>query len=272
MTKNLISEERLEQLIEESIYEVLSEGQYDEGLGRWLGNAYQWARNKWNNFKGDFNAGRNYQRYKNRDYDSYEPYGDEADAIRNFGGREYGAYRYNLAADRRAKAQQYTTDKVGGNGGSTPKITPHPDLGGQVEPNSGVTQATPATPTTPAAPAAPATPATPAAPATPATPAAPTTPAAPATSTAQANSNGKYGTTDATGAGRKALQQAMTASGLVPQGNPNQPSGWKNAKGGKLTPQQQTLIQQWKRYKAFQEQLEKLEKVLNEVRNRKNNK
>lgn len=272
MAKNLISEERLEQLIKESIYEVLSEGQYDEGLGRWLGNAYQWARNKWNNFKGDFNAGRNYQRYKNRDYDSYEPYGDEADAIRNFGGREYGAYRYNLAADRRAKAKQYTTDKVGNNGGSIPKITPHPDLGGQVSPNSGATKTTPAVSSAQTQ-SDTATTVTPS-PSTPTTPATPTqsTPATPTTGTTRMNSNGKYGTTDATGAGRKALQQAMIASGLVPQGNPNQPSGWKNAKGGKLTPQQKTLIQQWKRYKAFQEQLKKLEKVLNEVRNRKNNK
>ena len=47
MSKITISEEKLNQLIYESIQESLE----DEGLGNWLGNAYQWARNKWNNFK-----------------------------------------------------------------------------------------------------------------------------------------------------------------------------------------------------------------------------
>ena len=39
MAKMIISENRLHELIQESIYEVLQEAQYDEGLGHWLGNA-----------------------------------------------------------------------------------------------------------------------------------------------------------------------------------------------------------------------------------------
>ena len=37
MAKMTISESRLQELIQESIYEVLQEAQYDEG-GHWLGN------------------------------------------------------------------------------------------------------------------------------------------------------------------------------------------------------------------------------------------
>lgn len=69
MAKMTISESRLHELIQESIYEVLQEAQYDEGLGHWLGNAFQTMKNKWNNFKGDFNAGRNKARWDNRNYD-----------------------------------------------------------------------------------------------------------------------------------------------------------------------------------------------------------
>ena len=71
MAKMTISENRLQELIQEGICEVLQESQYDEGLGHWLGNAYQTMRNKWNNFKGDFNAGRNKARWENRDYDAF---------------------------------------------------------------------------------------------------------------------------------------------------------------------------------------------------------
>ena len=103
MAKMTISESRLHELIQESIYEVLQEAQYDEGLGHWLGNAFPTMKNKWNNFKGDFNAGRNKARYDNRDYDSYSHYGDEGNEFRNFGGQEYGAHRYNTTVDRNAR-------------------------------------------------------------------------------------------------------------------------------------------------------------------------
>jgi hypothetical protein len=108
-----LTEARLKQIVAESISEVLNEAEEDEGLGRFLGNAYQWARNKAANFKQDFNAARNYQRYKNRDYDPYAPYGDEADKFRNFNGSEYAAYRYNKTAERNRNADQYSREKVG---------------------------------------------------------------------------------------------------------------------------------------------------------------
>ena len=94
MAKQIISESRLTEIINESIYEVLSESQNDEGLGSFLGNAFQWAKNKWNNFKDDFNAGRNNQLYKNKDYDAYSRY-ENGDEIRNFGQQQYDAYRGN---------------------------------------------------------------------------------------------------------------------------------------------------------------------------------
>ena len=150
MSKITISEEKLNQLIYESIQESLE----DEGLGNWLGNAYQWARNKWNNFKGDFNAGRNHQRYLNKDYDPYHYY-DNADEFRNLGGRQYADYRYDLAAERNAAARQYGPSRFR-NGGSqdAPQggMQPNPDVAQPSFDNgSGTAPAAPA-----AAPSAPA--------------------------------------------------------------------------------------------------------------------
>ena len=51
MSKMVISEERLQELVRESIYEVLNENEFDERFGHWLGQIYQGARNKCNNFK-----------------------------------------------------------------------------------------------------------------------------------------------------------------------------------------------------------------------------
>ena len=140
MSKMTISENRLHELIQESIYEVLQEAQYDEGLGHWLGNLWQSAKNKWNNFKGDFEAGKHNAWYNNRDYDSFGYYGDKADDIRNFGGPEYAADRYNRTVDRNAIATQYSRKKYGDEGMPYPNrrgygytgVTPqaHPDLDG----------------------------------------------------------------------------------------------------------------------------------------------
>lgn len=132
MSKRVISESQLHDIIKESIYEAMQ----DEGIGHWLGNAYQTVRNKWNNFKRDINAGRNQARYNNRDYDEYETYGPDGDNFRNFGGNEYGAHRWNVINQRAQNARQwpterdpwYTTqnnnnvapDNQTGNGGSTP--------------------------------------------------------------------------------------------------------------------------------------------------------
>jgi hypothetical protein len=112
MAKVVISEERLNRIIKESIIEAINEAMEDEGLGHTLGNAYQWARNKWNNFKGDFNAGRNYQRYQNMNYDPYSKY-NNGDEFRNLNGQEYAAQRYNNTVTRNANARQWTRDKAG---------------------------------------------------------------------------------------------------------------------------------------------------------------
>ena len=70
MSKMVISEERLQELVRESIYEVLNESEFDEGFGHWLGQTYQGIKNKWNNFKKDFNAGRDKARFDNKDYNN----------------------------------------------------------------------------------------------------------------------------------------------------------------------------------------------------------
>lgn len=113
MSKVRITEEKLTSLIEESIYELLQEGEYDEGLGHWLGNKFQTVRNKWNNFKHDFRAGQNKARYDNKDYDSYADYGNDADRMRNFDGGNYARYRYQTAVDRNRNADQSWTTPNG---------------------------------------------------------------------------------------------------------------------------------------------------------------
>ena len=66
MSKVIISESRLQELVQESIYEVLQEAQYDEGLGTLLGNGVRnikkipsKVKNSWTSFKNDFNAAKN---------------------------------------------------------------------------------------------------------------------------------------------------------------------------------------------------------------------
>ena len=74
MAKMIISENRLQELIQESIYEVLQEAQYDEGIGTLLGNGVRNAKklpskikNSWNSFKNDFNTAKNNEPQDNQD-------------------------------------------------------------------------------------------------------------------------------------------------------------------------------------------------------------
>ena len=269
MAKMTISESRLHELIQESIYEVLQEAQYDEGLGHWLGNAFQTMKNKWNNFKGDFNAGRNKARWDNRDYDSFSYYGDEADNFRNYGGYEYGADRYNKTVERNARAKQYGRGKYGDEGmpypnqgggrTNTPPQSPqnqanpsptqvqgHPDLGGG--------QQTPQTPqSTSAAPQQ-------------------TQQQAPAAQPQRATQpmNGRQNPVNPndTALNNKAAWEAkMKKMGLVNKGSVQRPQ-WHNANGGKLTPDQKNAIQQWSRFK-LNEQKKELDRLIKEIKSRK---
>ena len=264
-----ISESRLHELIQESIYEVLQEAQYDEGLGHWLGNIYQTARNKWNNFKGDFNAGRKKAWYDNKDYDSFSHYGDEANNFRNFGGQEYGAHRYNTTVDRNAGARQWTRQRYGdesmpypnqgGGRTNTPPQSPqnqtnpsptqvqgHPDLGGG--------QQTPQTPQS-----------------TTATPQQ-TQQQAPATQPQRATQpmNGRQNPVNPndTAVNNKAAWEAkMKKMGLINKGTVQRPQ-WHNANGGKLTSDQKNAIQQWSRFK-LNEQKKELNRLIKEIKSRK---
>ena len=112
MAKYVISEERLNAIIRESIEEALQ----DEGLGtkiaQGLGKARQWVQNKVDNYTNAFNAGRNQQRFANKDYDPYQGM-EGAENYRNFGGDEYGQYRYNVTADRNNRAGQSWNNQYG---------------------------------------------------------------------------------------------------------------------------------------------------------------
>ena len=130
MAKMIISENRLQELIQESIYEILEEGQYDESFGHWLGNKFQTARNKVRNFVNDFKAGQNDAREQNKDYNPYSIYGDREDVVRRMGNGAYSNYRYDLETRRNQKArgeiQNSTQDvqQMQNNNG----VQPHPAL------------------------------------------------------------------------------------------------------------------------------------------------
>ena len=250
MAKMTISENRLQELIQEGICEVLQESQYDEGLGHWLGNAYRTMRNKWNNFKGDFNAGRNKARWDNRDYDAFSYYGDDADNFRNYGGYEYGADRYNKTVERNARAKQYGRGKYGDEGMPYPnqrgsranaplqspvQVQGHPDLGGSQQPQQ-TSQSTPA--------------------------------AQPQRATQPMNGRQNPINPNDTAVNNKAAWEAkMKKMGLVNKGSVQRPQ-WHNANGGKLTPDQRNAIQQWTRFK-LNEQKKELNRLIKEIKSRK---
>ena len=267
MAKMTISENRLQELIQESICEVLQESQYDEGLGHWLGNAYQTMRNKWNNFKGDFNAGRNKARWDNRDYDAFSYYGDDADNFRNYGGYEYGADRYNKTVERNARAKQYGRGKYGdegmpypnqgGGSTNTPPQSPqnqtvqgHPDLGGGQQ----TTQTPQNTSTTPQQ--------------TPQQTPRQAPAAQPQRATQPMNGRQNPINPNDTALNNKAAWEAkMKKMGLVNKGSVQRPQ-WHNANGGKLTPDQKNAIQQWSRFK-LNEQKKELNRLIKEIKSRK---
>ena len=128
----------MKELIDESINEMIA----DEGLGNFLGRASQWIRNKYNNFKADYKAGQNAERWKNLYYDPYEKYGKAGEEMRNLNGPEYAALRYNLTVDRNARAPQYTREKRSGNYGqqNNPQNGNSVDTQGQQHPQQNAQQ------------------------------------------------------------------------------------------------------------------------------------
>ena len=133
MAKMTISENRLQELIQESIYEILEEGQYDESFGHWLGNKFQTARNKVRNFVNDFKAGQNDAREQNKDYNPYSIYGDREDAVRRMGNGAYPNYRYDLETRRNQKARGETQNNTqdGQQSQNNNVVQPHPALAQQ---------------------------------------------------------------------------------------------------------------------------------------------
>ena len=225
MSKMKINENDLKKIINESIQEVINEGECDEGIGHWLGKMYQGARNKWNNFKGDFEAGRRKARYDNINYDSYSRYGDEADNFRNLNGDAYGAQRYNQTVRRNSIATPYSNERYRNNNTQQaqpevgqnsvqPQIrpqsnngfTPNPDLGN----NQQQSQQTSLNKQMP-------------------------------------SQNGRMRAERQSNEieARKRLYRA----GLTHQGDYNNPTGWKRTDGQPLNEPQKNLIRNWKKYK-----------------------
>ena len=170
MSKFVISEERLNQLINESINEVIDESWLGDrwngikqgakkvggaikrgyqnfrkngGVAGAVGGAYQRARNKVANAKKDFEFARAAERAKNVDYDPLQPYiekyGPEfAQKMVDNLGSKYGENRYGKMTDVR-QGKTIPTQQPNGS-----EISRNPDLQGgeqQTPPQSGQTTA-----------------------------------------------------------------------------------------------------------------------------------
>lgn len=127
-----ISEEKLNKIISESINKVLSEAMEDEGVGAALGNAYQWTKNKFNNFKKDFEAGRRNQRVKNARYTPFDYYRkkgyseDQINAMRNMDAGTYSNGRKDFVQNDmypnyQNNAPQGDEPRMAPNGNETPQ-------------------------------------------------------------------------------------------------------------------------------------------------------
>ena len=208
MAKMTISENRLQELIQESIYEILEEGQYDESFGHWLGNKFQTARNKARNFVNDFKAGQNDARERNKDYNPYSIYGDREDAVRRMGNGAYPNYRYDLETRRNQKARGEAQNSAqdGQQTQNNNGVQPHPALA-QQQPNK-LQQMR-----------------------------------------AQRQKN---------------IETELFKAGLIKSGN-----GWKRKDGQANTPEDNALIDKWKRETMY-ENKKRLQSLINEVKVLKN--
>lgn len=121
MSKMIISENKLQELIQDSIYEVLMENNTDERLGHTLGKWWGGIRNGVKNFKNDFKAGVDYKDYQNSQQDSYSYFGDEADNVRNFANNRSGAVNRGNANQQPNNINQVDSTSDGG-------LMPHPVL------------------------------------------------------------------------------------------------------------------------------------------------
>jgi hypothetical protein len=128
MSKMIISENRLQELINESIYEVLNESEFDEGFGHWLGQTYQGIKNRWNNFRKDIEAGRDKAQFDNKDYNAYSHFGDEENEIRKMRGQNVT----NDTTETQSSSTTQNTDSTQSNDGQEPSANngtiPHPSL------------------------------------------------------------------------------------------------------------------------------------------------
>ena len=210
MAKMTISENRLQELIQESIYEILEEGQYDESFGHWLGNKFQTARNKVRNFVNDFKAGQNDAREQNKDYNPYSIYGDREDAVRRMGNGAYPNYRYDLETRRnqRARGELQNNTQGGQQTQDNNGVQPHPALAQQQQQPNKLQQMR-----------------------------------------AQRQKN---------------IETELFKAGLIKSGN-----GWKRKDGQANTPEDNALIDKWKRETMY-ENKKRLQSLISEVKVLKN--
>lgn len=232
MPKIILTEEKLNAIIHESIMEAIEEAGGLEKLAGWAGRTYQKFLNKKNNMKGAWKMGRNYERWNNRDFDPAAQYSSDADNIRNFGGPEYSAYRYNTTVQRNTDAPQYTRQKNRGVGSEQGKelpvtnnrtsdrtkgLQPNPDLTAMSSGQQGKQQSYPVG------------------------------------SRVELYNNGN--TNQGTIQKLHDMTAALTNSGLEPiygKDDPQHrgtPVGWRPKNGARITPQQRSLVQQWEKYK-----------------------
>lgn len=243
MQKNVISENRLRELVNESIYEVLNENEFDERIGHWLGNKFQTARNAVNNFINDFKAGQNDAREQNKDFNSYDVFGNRENDVRRMGNGSYPKYRYELEKSRNQQARGEDDSTTEPTNISNNNFQPHPSLSTQDNTNDDSTDNTTQNKRT---------------------------------EVQTRFNNGDYPKkpeswirtpepSDAVYGKRMAIRN-LERAGIVPQnGDWNKPTGWKNVNGGGLTKAQHETIRTYNKF-LYEEKLNELNKILNEIK------
>jgi hypothetical protein len=218
MKKNILTEEKLKKIINESVIEYLIENNFDEGIGHKLGSLWQKGLNKFNNFKKDWEAGRRVERGKNLDYDGFKSGGYDEETINNVRSLTANAYRNernNKSWEKKGQARQYN-----GGGGEYASQSgvgeENPYLGNNNGNNQQQTQSSQANPT-------------------------------------QQTNNGTNPLNSfvnnpmfqnmSQSAKEKFITDELNKKGLV------QKNGQWSRPGGKLTPQDRQLIQMWTRFK-----------------------
>jgi hypothetical protein len=142
MAKMIISENRLQELINESIYEVLNEWEWLDKVASKVGDIHQGVLNGINNAKNKYWAARDFKRAENRTTDPYAQYYDSANTFTFNGKTVNGSEEFgDMIRSQGGRRDTYRQDRINYLGGKFSQsrqnyenssnfigVSPHPGL------------------------------------------------------------------------------------------------------------------------------------------------